>query len=84
MGTCTDRYLTRSTAPTWGEHTARVQALVLWGPFAAEVRFGRPAVGPYPPVQAAAYSIIVKEPTSGDHFRLDGEVARPVYLAEIR
>jgi hypothetical protein len=35
-------------------------------------------------VKAAAYSIIVEETASGDHLRLDREVAGPLYLAEIR
>jgi hypothetical protein len=61
-----------------------VQTLVLGGPFAAEVGFGRPAIRPLPAVKAAAYAIIVQESASGYHLRLDRKVPRTFYLAEIR
>ncbi len=82
MGICTDR--SNSAPPARREHTTRVKTLVLGGPFAAEVRFGRPAVRPNPTVKAAAYPIIVQEPAGGDNLRFDGKVTRTLYLAEIR
>jgi hypothetical protein len=82
MGICTDT--SNSAPPAWREHTTWVQTLVLGGPFAAEVRFGRPAVCPHPAVKAAAYAIVVQESARGYHLRLDRKVARPIYLAEIR
>jgi hypothetical protein len=35
-------------------------------------------------MKAAANSIVVQEPASGDHLRLDRIVTSAVYLAEIR
>ena len=80
---CTDRSLNRAPAARC-EDATRVEALVLRGPVAAEVRLRWSAICPDPAVQAASDTIVVQESAGGDDFRLDGKVACALHLAEIR
>jgi hypothetical protein len=61
-----------------------MQPLLLLRPLAAEVRLCGPAIRPLPPMQGAADPILVEIGAGGNDLCLDGEIARPFHLAEIR
>src|SRR5687768_9137066 len=75
--------LLRSTRPG-AEHATRVQALLLGGPLAAEVRLGRPAICPEPAVKRTPDSVVIQVPAGGDYLGLDRKITGPFHLAEIR
>jgi hypothetical protein len=61
-----------------------MQILLLRGPLAAQVRLGWTAIRPPAIVEAAPDPVVVQIPAGRDDLGLDGEIARPLHLAEIR